>query len=186
VLISSYATCCTTCWPGSETNRLRNFAYETFCFCALLVNLSTCQTRISTRSDELSCTPGSVCEIRVVTGVKPSLAQGRLEQRWRSTLIGKLLGYPDWGFPWIPRSPCVNAGKPLQIFPIASFKIIFNSSIMGNGITVSIATGWMTGRGKKIFSLHSAQHDSGAHTASYSTGTGGKAAGAWSWPLTSM
>jgi hypothetical protein len=44
---------------------------------------------------------------------------------------------------------------------------------------------------KKIFSLHSVQTDSGAHAASYPMDTGGsfpggKAAGAWSWPLTSI
>jgi hypothetical protein len=41
------------------------------------------------------------------------------------------------------------------------------------------------------FSLHVVQIDSGAHLAFYPMGTGGsfpegKAAGAWSWPLTSI
>jgi len=40
-------------------------------------------------------------------------------------------------------------------------------------------------------SLHRVQNGSGAHPASYPLGTGmsfpwGKAAGAWSWPLTSV
>jgi hypothetical protein len=46
--------------------------------------------------------------------------------------------------------------------------------------------------GAKNFSLHHrVQNGSGAHSASYPVGTGsslptGKAAGAWSWPLTSI
>jgi len=67
------------------------------------------------------------------------------------------------------------------------------------GVTLPVsdkATGWTTGvrfpAGAGIFSfLHRVQSGSGAHPASYSmctrgSFTGGKAAGAWSWPLTSI
>jgi hypothetical protein len=41
--------------------------------------------------------------------------------------------------------------------------------------------------GDRNFSLHHrVPSSSGAHAASYPIGTGGKAAGAWSWPLTSI
>jgi hypothetical protein len=47
------------------------------------------------------------------------------------------------------------------------------------------------GRGWEFFSHHRVQNGSGAHPASNPMGTrgsfpGGKAAGAWSWPLTSI
>jgi hypothetical protein len=58
---------------------------------------------------------------------------------------------------------------------------------------VSIALGyWLDDAGAGNFYLrHSVQNDSGAHPASYPMGTrssfpGGKAAGVWSWPLTSI
>jgi hypothetical protein len=61
---------------------------------------------------------------------------------------------------------------------------------------IGIATGWTAGvrfpaGARDISLLHSFQTGSGAHPASYPMGTGscfsgGKAAGAWSWPLTSI
>jgi hypothetical protein len=62
----------------------------------------------------------------------------------------------------------------------------------GAGIAQSVWRRLLAGRpefyfceGREIF-LYSTASDSGAHLASYSVGTGGKAAGAWSWPLTSI
>jgi hypothetical protein len=62
-------------------------------------------------------------------------------------------------------------------------------------ISVLLATGWtgwtteeseFESRYLQEFSLlHVVQAGSGAHPASYTMVTGGKAAGAWSWPLTS-
>jgi hypothetical protein len=61
--------------------------------------------------------------------------------------------------------------------------------------SVGIATGYglddrgggssSPGRVKKISLLHIVQTGSGGHPTSYKMGTGGKAAGTWSWPLTS-
>jgi hypothetical protein len=57
--------------------------------------------------------------------------------------------------------------------------------------SVGICDGLRTGRPgfdswqeKEFALLHSVRTGSGAHRASYRMGTGGKAAGAWSWPLT--
>jgi hypothetical protein len=55
-----------------------------------------------------------------------------------------------------------------------------------------LATGWTTEgsefgsrKGQEFSLLQVAQTGSGVHPTSYPMGTGGKAAGAWSWPLTS-
>jgi hypothetical protein len=49
-------------------------------------------------------------------------------------------------------------------------------------ISVGIATDYGLG-GRDFSLLHSAHTGSGAHQAAYSMGAGGKADGAWSWPL---
>jgi hypothetical protein len=71
-----------------------------------------------------------------------------------------------------------------------------NTAGVGKAQSVSRrAMGWKVGVRfpvkETFFSLHSVQTSSGAHPASYLMGTGdslpgGKAAGAWSWPLTSI
>jgi hypothetical protein len=69
------------------------------------------------------------------------------------------------------------------------------SSVLNKFVQLSQYTVWTTGirspAGEEKFSLHRVQTGSGAHPASYPVGTGtcftgGKAAGAWSWPLTSV
>jgi hypothetical protein len=73
-----------------------------------------------------------------------------------------------------------------------------NWVILGDGIAQSSqqnGTSWtagvsIPGRGKRLFVFHSVQTGSETHQASYPMGTGGdfsggKAAGAWSWPLPS-
>jgi hypothetical protein len=53
-----------------------------------------------------------------------------------------------------------------------------------------LAAGWTTQKGQEFSLLHVVQTGSGVHPTSYPIGTGGffpggKAAWAWSWPLTS-
>jgi hypothetical protein len=59
-----------------------------------------------------------------------------------------------------------------------------------SAVGIGLATGWIT-KGSEFeswwgqnFSLFHVQTGSVAHPASYPVDTGGKAVGAWSWPLT--
>jgi hypothetical protein len=57
--------------------------------------------------------------------------------------------------------------------------------LWGRGSSVGIVTRYgLDGWGFSL--IHSVQTGSGAHPAAYAMGTGGKAAKAWSWPLTSL
>jgi hypothetical protein len=92
---------------------------------------------------------------------------------------------------------------PVNGFSLSSFPFIslLPSSLKSRDSSVGVALGYgLDDRGSRVrfpagagnFSLHHrVQNDSGAHTASYPVGTRGsfpgyKAAGAWSWHLTSI
>jgi hypothetical protein len=94
----------------------------------------------------------------------------------------------------------LNQGQinPIHNITPCFFKIHFNIILPPTDSSVGIALGYgLDDRGSRVrfpagagsFSLHRVQNGSGAHPASYPMGTrgsfpGGKAAGAWSWPLT--
>jgi hypothetical protein len=113
--------------------------------------------------------------------------------------LGRDTGYPDWGFKKFYPVPSVkfwneNSIRPWS-FPSIPFPIHYSSiylAFRSRDSLVDIATGYDRGerefesrQGKNFSLLHIVQTGSGVHPTSYKMGTGGKAAGAWSWPLTS-
>jgi hypothetical protein len=100
---------------------------------------------------------------------------------------------------------CKNAFKQISVFSLVSFTgphtYVSYRSIKNRDSSVGIALGyWLDDRGCRVrfpagarnFSLHHrVQNGPEAHPDSYPMGNrgsfpGGKAAGAWSWPLTSI